>query len=171
MFIVHHTEAFGILVTLSKTKEAEEQQNIESIDLKAWKGWCQVTLLIVTIIKWCYFGNVIESIQEYLYIIRKCIGAMYWFTLLLLFFSMCFSMMYMGTGIDSPGGDDHTGEADFPLNNSVFKFFLYGVSNTVGDIEKPEFGDYTVKSPAICPSGDEECEQEIIPKPDYYHSS
>lgn len=108
---------------------------------KAWHGWLHVLFLNVSIIKWCYFGSVVERIESYLYIIKECLFAMKWFTALVMFFSFCFSVMYMGAGVDEPGGDGHTGDQDFPGLGPSWSFFLYGISNSVGDLNPLEFED------------------------------
>ena len=50
----------------------------------------------------------------------------------------------MGAFVATPGGDGHSNEEDYPGRSDLLKFFYYGVSNTVGDFEKPEFEKWTV---------------------------
>ena len=50
----------------------------------------------------CFQARVVEWLQSYIYIIVKTFKGMIPFTLILLFFTFCFSIMYMAAGADSP---------------------------------------------------------------------
>ena len=101
--------------------------------------WMQVSFFVINLLKLCYFGRSIEFFQSYMYIISRTIKGMLSFMAILMFFSICFSVMYIGAGINTPGYDGHTQEQAFPKMSMFVKFVLYGFSNTVGDISLPEF--------------------------------
>ena len=65
------------------------------------------------------------------------------FMAILFFFSICFSVMYIGAGVNTPGYDGHTKDQAYPKMSMFVKFVLYGFSNTVGDISLPEFEKWT----------------------------
>ena len=102
-----------------------------------------VILLLLNFIKWAYFGRSIEALQSPLYMIYKTFLGMRLFLALVLYFSMLFSVMYIAVGIDIPGGNDHTGEQDFPFRTKNEKFLMYGFLISTGDISLAEYSRWT----------------------------
>ena len=73
---------------------------------------------------------------------------MMWFTVLLLFFTGCFTYMYMAAGVDTPGHDGDHGEfgnEEFPGRYVTEKFFMFSLHNTLGNLQLPGFGMWTTE--------------------------
>lgn len=95
-------------------------------------------LLNINVFKWCYFARSVNWLQSYVYIIFKTFKGMIPFTILMLMFTFCFSVMYMAAHCDAPGleyeGDpDGEMEESFPGRYDIEKFLMFGIQNTVGD--------------------------------------
>lgn len=123
LVVVHFTSCFGQ----------------DDITTEVTLRYLQIFFMFINLTKWCVFARCVESLQSNIYLIVRSVGGMMSFTGLLLFFSLCFSLMYIGARVDVPGYDSHTGDDDFPQRSVFERFFMYGLSNTVGDISLPGF--------------------------------
>ena len=115
----------------------------EKVTAEAAYRLIQVTFLVCNVLKECYFARSINFFQSNLYIINRTVKGMLSFTILMFFFSMSFSMMYMGAGVNTPGFDDHTGDDDYPGRSAFERFLMFGMSQSVGDLNLPEFEKWT----------------------------
>ena len=107
--------------------------------------------LLLNVLKLLYIGQAFNQIRVYIFGMRRVFLGMAFYTILMVFISFVFSILYMGAQIDEPGGDDHTKEDDFPGLPVWAKFLLYGLSNTLGDFEKPEYSRWPIKDDAHNP--------------------
>ena len=101
--------------------------NGDDVVLEVLQRHFTVIFLLLNFIKWAYFGRSNETLQEPLYMIFKTFLGMRLFLVLVLYFSMLFSVTYIAAGIDTPGGNDHTGEQDFPERSKIEKYLMYAI--------------------------------------------
>lgn len=119
--------------------EAFGADSVTKTTLDVCYRWLLAFYLMTNLLKLCYFGRYIESLQHYLYIIKDAFKGLPVFSMLLIFFSLTFSLLYKCAGIDTPGFDDHTQDEDFPGMPEFVKDFMYAQLNTFGDTNLPGF--------------------------------
>ena len=56
------------------------------------------------------------------------------------------TLLYINAAIDAPGIDDHLGNDDFVYLFYEVKIFFFTLSNTVGDLNYPEYGSWEENS-------------------------
>ena len=103
-----------------------------------------MSLLTINVLKWLHFGQCIEQIGVYIYVMAQVFNGMKYFTAILVFISFIFSIMYMGALNDAPGGNSHTYFDDYPGMYTWARFFFFGIANTIGDFQLPLFSEWSV---------------------------
>ena len=136
------TDLSQLLMTVVVT--ALQIANVMNYDvsLNVLQRWFTVILLLLNVIKWCYFGRCIDVLQNPLYMIHRVFIEMSPFLALLMFFSTIFTFMNITSNVDVPGGDDHHETEDFPYRSDFEKHFMQGLLNSFGDISLSEFGEW-----------------------------
>jgi len=119
---------------------------LDSVAIDCIIRYLQGLCLFFAIYKIFDFVRCNDEIRPTVQLIIETFKAIRTFTCILIGFIWLFALFFVNGAIDSPGGDDHSGNDDFPNMFYETKVFFFTADNTVGNLNYPEYGGWFEKS-------------------------